>query len=434
MMMSKMVFGVSCAMAAGLMTSAALGQQYTATVIPTLGGASNAAYGVNEAGWVVGQSDTFDGPFHAFVYINGVVTDLGTLEGGSHSTAFGINNNGVIVGRADNASGTDRPVRWTRDQNGQWQIEDLGTLRANGFGFGWALRVNDAGQVVGYATSANTNAYHAFRLTGTTKLDLGTLAFGGNFAYSQGLAINSAGKTSGFAYMTLGGPEHGFLHDGDMQHDVTPPGQFGLADWYGINDNDQLAGYVSSTETGGAFRSARAVRGNRDNVIELIPTLDGTTDGYGYDINNAGDVVGTSFLPQTGGSLFKAFAYVGGQVVDLTTASTGLNGMALMEGRDISNNGMIAAIAEADPLFGTTAAVLLRPGTPCVADVAGLGGAAGADGQLTADDIVFYLGAFFAADLSVADIAGLGGATGADGQLTPDDLIAFLGSFFGGCQ
>lgn len=423
------------AMGTALLATAAGAQQYTATTIPTLGGANNAAYGVNEAGWVVGSSELLDNTTHAFVYIDGVVTDLGTLEGGLSSAAFGVNNNGVIVGRASNANGVDRPVRWTRNQQGAWVIEDLGTFRIDNFGFGWAMRVNDAGQVVGYCTSASTNAYHAFRLTGTTKLDLGTLSFGGNFAYSQGLAINTAGKTSGFAYMTLGGPEHGFLHDGMTQIDVTPPGQFGLADWYGINDNDQMAGYVSSAETSGAFRVARAVRAGRDNQIELIPTLTGTTDGYGYDINNNGDVVGTSFLPQTGGSIFKAFAFVGGQVIDLTTASTGLDaGVELAEARDISNSGLIAVIANADPIFGITRAVLLRPGSPCLADVAGLGGVAGADGQLTPDDIIFYLSAFFANDLAVADKVGLGGAPGADGQLTPDDIIAFLDSFFGGCR
>lgn len=67
------------------------------------------------------------------------------------------------------------------------------------------------------------------------------------------------------------------------------------------------------------------------------------------------------------------------------------------------------------------------------ADVAGVGGTAGPDLQLTADDIIVYLGAFFAGELSVADLAGLGGSAGADGTLTPDDMVFFLAAFFSPC-
>ncbi|MGH7131537.1 MAG: PQQ-dependent sugar dehydrogenase [Phycisphaerales bacterium] len=68
-----------------------------------------------------------------------------------------------------------------------------------------------------------------------------------------------------------------------------------------------------------------------------------------------------------------------------------------------------------------------------IADVGSLGGAIGPDNQLSADDIVVYLEAFFTNRIEVADIAHEGGQAGADGQLTPDDLIAFLGAFFTGC-
>jgi hypothetical protein len=71
---------------------------------------------------------------------------------------------------------------------------------------------------------------------------------------------------------------------------------------------------------------------------------------------------------------------------------------------------------------------------PCGrADVAGLGGTRRGDGQITADDLVVFLGAFFASDLAIADIATLGGVAQPDGQLSADDLIAFLGAFFSGC-
>ncbi|MGH7131017.1 MAG: GC-type dockerin domain-anchored protein [Phycisphaerales bacterium] len=70
---------------------------------------------------------------------------------------------------------------------------------------------------------------------------------------------------------------------------------------------------------------------------------------------------------------------------------------------------------------------------PNIADVAGLGGAPGCDGQNSVDDIVFYLDRFFAGDLAVADLVALGGGGNPDGQVTTDDLIAFLSAFFTGC-
>lgn len=70
----------------------------------------------------------------------------------------------------------------------------------------------------------------------------------------------------------------------------------------------------------------------------------------------------------------------------------------------------------------------------CVPDVAQLGGGAGPDGQISVDDLIFYLGAFFSNDLTVADIATLGGSSGPDGQVSVDDLIYYLSLFFSGCN
>ena len=67
------------------------------------------------------------------------------------------------------------------------------------------------------------------------------------------------------------------------------------------------------------------------------------------------------------------------------------------------------------------------------ADVAGLGGAGGGDNQLTSDDLLVFLTAFFAGDLSIADLTSIGGASIPDGQLTADDVVGFLSAFFAGC-
>ncbi|MFO0492406.1 MAG: GC-type dockerin domain-anchored protein, partial [bacterium] len=66
-------------------------------------------------------------------------------------------------------------------------------------------------------------------------------------------------------------------------------------------------------------------------------------------------------------------------------------------------------------------------------DIAGPGQGAGADGELTADDIIVYLNAFFAGD-PIADVAGPGQDPNADMEFTADDIIVFLNRFFAGCE
>lgn len=73
------------------------------------------------------------------------------------------------------------------------------------------------------------------------------------------------------------------------------------------------------------------------------------------------------------------------------------------------------------------------PRPPCIPDVAGVGGTLGADGQLTPDDLLAFLTAFFNNNLAVADIAILGGSPGHDNLLTPDDVVLYLSKFFEGC-
>jgi probable HAF family extracellular repeat protein len=389
------------------------GQAWEAVPLGTLGGAGSAAFGVNDAGQVVGASDTEDGAIHAFVWEDGAMTDLGTLTGGADSTAYSINNAGVIAGRSKNAIGVDRAVKWEKDESGEYQILDLGTF--TGAGFAWATRINNAGQITGYAT-AQSGAYHAFLWTSGVMADLGTLHFTGNRAYSQGLGLNDAGQTVGFAYATFQGPEHGFFHDGTQQIDLTPPEQFGLAQGHNVNSAGFIAGYLSSSQTSGAFRAA--VWNPNTSSWDLIPPVENTSEGYGYDINESGAVVGTSFeagLP----SVFHGFYYSGGQVLDLNDVTTGLVG-PISEAPDISNTGLIAANSDGP---AGPAGLLLRPTTPCVGDLDG--------------DVTVGLG-----DLAIllSHFGTTGGAQPGDGDLTGDgavdlgDLALLLGAFGTNCD
>src|SRR5262249_1424412 len=80
-----------------------------------------------------GQADTAGGASHAFLWQDGIMTDLGTL-GGNDSAARAINNSTQIAGWANTAGGATDAFLW---QNGV--MTDLGQ--------GTALPINDSGQV-----------------------------------------------------------------------------------------------------------------------------------------------------------------------------------------------------------------------------------------------------------------------------------------------
>ena len=180
----------------------------SAQVLGVLGGDTSQAWGINDAGQVVGYSTYQDGSsdLHAFLYQSGTMSDLGTL-GGSSSYAYGINNQGVIVGEAFTAG--DAASHAYVFQNGA--MVDLGTLAADGSGVSsWATAVNGSGQIVGASqTSADSNYYATLWQDGRS-YDLNRL-----IDPSLGWSLDSAWGVSGNGYIvgmgTLNGEQRGFL-------------------------------------------------------------------------------------------------------------------------------------------------------------------------------------------------------------------------------
>ena len=115
---------------------------------PSLGTPSSRAYGVNDAGQVVGwmgSSLISDG--EAFIWQDGAVNGLGPIPGGFNSTACAINSAGHVVGSGKTPEGgfpTGLPHAFLSDARG---MIDLGTLP--GTQFSAAADINDTSQVVG---------------------------------------------------------------------------------------------------------------------------------------------------------------------------------------------------------------------------------------------------------------------------------------------
>jgi len=145
--------------------------------------------GINASGQIVGTVFTYsEASFHAFLYSDGSMTTLGTL-GGTDSFGSGINDAGQVVGYAENADGDLRAFLYT---NGT--MTDLGTL---GGSVSAAYGINNAGQVVGYASPGD--GIRAFLYEGGTMIDLNTLiAPASGLTLREATAINDHGQIVGF--------------------------------------------------------------------------------------------------------------------------------------------------------------------------------------------------------------------------------------------
>jgi probable HAF family extracellular repeat protein len=115
---------------------------------------------------------------------------MDTLIGpGGESNALAINNSGQIVGSSVTASGPQHATFWKTDLATPLDLETLGGATSSATG------INDAGVIVGYATTSGDAAMHATLWQATTATDLGTL--GGTDSLANG--INNAGEVVGWA-------------------------------------------------------------------------------------------------------------------------------------------------------------------------------------------------------------------------------------------
>jgi probable HAF family extracellular repeat protein len=128
------------------------------------------AMGLNDRGWVVGYSNyagsSVPSQTHAVVWVDGVMTDLGTL--GGNSVATDVNNAGQMVGYSELSVGSDanHPVLFDGgeviDLVFAADFAEAGFNVLNGVGYE-IYDINDAGQIVGWAVTFG-GLVEAFRL------------------------------------------------------------------------------------------------------------------------------------------------------------------------------------------------------------------------------------------------------------------------------
>jgi probable HAF family extracellular repeat protein len=269
------------------------------TDIGSLGGKINAACAINVAGLVTGYSEDENGNLLAFIFSRQKpIASLGTLEGGSSSEAFGINNRGEVVGDSQSGNQNHRPVLFTGNS-----VQDLGLGGSSGpDAFETAYAINDSGQIAG--RHASNDVFHAFQSSNGKTADLGTL--GG--ANSEALAINKNGHTVGDSD-TADGTTHAFLFDGSLKDLGTLPGYEKASFARGINDSDDVVGDSGSADQKRAFLYSKGQLVQLDTVAENLDETGFVSLDVAYGINNEGWIVGYG---TTSDNLTAAFVAVPG--------------------------------------------------------------------------------------------------------------------------
>lgn len=250
------------------------------------GANASVAYGLNDAGQVVGTAITAAGSGErAFVYDEptGVLTLLPSLpDGQNRAEARAVSSTGQTVvgsaftGQSFSGPGVGAPafpifhaVVW---RNGV--VRDLGTLGGQAGEFGYATDVNDAGQIVG------TSGLRAF-LYQNDKMT----ALGGEQTSAE--AINSRGDVAGgdrgeAAVWPAGSGERRL---GKLNGNSTYA--------WDINDAGAVVGGGGSDSSPGAFLYDG---GRMTGLNRRIPANSGWALNVAYGINNRGQIVGVGTL------------------------------------------------------------------------------------------------------------------------------------------
>lgn len=201
--------------------------------LDTLGGTTSVAYAINELGQVVGYSSV-NSVNHAFLYSDGVMSDLGTFDY-YQSGAFDINDQSQIVGLLLPLTSAASAFIY---QNGT--LTDLGSSLPTG---SEAWVINNSGLVAGHFWGSGV--YQSFLYASGIAIDLGTLE---GFANTYVWGLSDTGQLVGSVTNESGNLSHAFVYTGGELHDlndllVADHGWDYLAKTNAVNNSGQIAGY-----------------------------------------------------------------------------------------------------------------------------------------------------------------------------------------------
>lgn len=171
-------------------------------VLGSLGGTAAVANAINDTGQVVGLSGCAAGNFFAVLWNHGNPVNLGTLGGASGNIPFDINNQGQVVGQSDLPGDTvHHAFLW---QDGV--MSDLGSLSV-ALPTSLASGINNRGQVVGFSEDAAADDPSAVAVLWESGriIDLNTVIPAGSPLFlMEAAAINDRGEIGGWGRLANG--------------------------------------------------------------------------------------------------------------------------------------------------------------------------------------------------------------------------------------
>lgn len=304
---------------------------YTLTDLRTLAGYEySRATALNDAGDVVGYAGGNE-QMRAFLFSGGAMLDIGSL--GGNSRAEDINNSGVVVGfsrlSTSQFDGTEGAFVY-RDG----VISNLGVL-APGTALARAHGINDSGQIVGDSGTGDNTSQKAF-IYSAGSMELLLSADSPSPSYAR--AINEFGDAAGFFEQRCFGPGAWMLKGGTLTElelaDNSPyPCTPGIAN--DINDNGAVVG--RATFPGAGFRAFVYLDGEMTNLGTL-----GGDFSEAKAVNNQGQIVGMS--PTR--NFDSAFLFQDGLMYNLNAMLFNNSlGWQVVDVQDINESGQIAGEA-----------------------------------------------------------------------------------------
>ncbi|HLY63577.1 MAG TPA: hypothetical protein VKV95_22795 [Terriglobia bacterium] len=268
--------------------------RYTITDLGVIGGSNNSygtsiATSINNQGEVVGFSEVPNElGWHAFLWRNGVMTDLGSL--GFGQWVF-INNSSDVVLDPLDADFDDAHVELLR----HGQLTVLPGLGGS-YTFGSAITVS--GEIAGTANLANGLEYRGVIWKNGQISQLGPNAIGGSNSYA--LALNSAGVPVGVADVPTIDTFYGILDfhaviwDHGTMRDIGLLGGL-LSQATGINSRSQVVGFsdIDALDPDFGVPLLHAFLWQNGNLTDLGTVPPGSDIvSLANGINNKGQIVG----------------------------------------------------------------------------------------------------------------------------------------------
>ena len=317
--------GVAPAVVAAVPAAAAT-TTYTVTDLGSLGFGVSDALAVNATGEVTGYSylskeiqipcppqqygqpkKCFEAPYHAFLWSQETMTDLGTL-GGNFSRGLAINGSGEVVGWAETKAGATHPFLW--NGHTMTDLAPLGLLNASG--------INDSGQIAGTCgPSTGTGSFPCLVSNGKVtdlpnppNLDCAVVIAINNSGQVLGDCGDSSGNGTAAVWTnstptvlgTLGGP----------YFNATGLNNLGQVTGYGQNSTYAQRGFLWSNGTltdlglnlfAAALNDSDVIvgsnqifsNGTRQDLDNLIPAGSPYHINYATGINDNGQIVADAY-------------------------------------------------------------------------------------------------------------------------------------------